>query len=219
MLRSSSWKPTPTIYRIVTPRLVLRCWQPADAPGLQTAIEASLPELRPWLRFVQSEPEPLAHKVERLRRWRAAFDQDEYFQYGVFPPDESAVWGGVAFLPRVGPGGVELSYWLRTTAHGRGLASEAVGALAQVALGVYGLARVEIHCDPANTASGAVARRMGFTHEATLARRLPGIDGRLRDRMVWTLWAEELAGSPAAAVPVQAFDALGAPVPIATRAA
>lgn len=219
MYQPSQFKPARTVYRIVTPRLVLRCWTPGDAPALQSAILASLPELKTWMRFAQPEPEPLERKVERLRLWRAAFDQDEYFQFGVFPPDESAVWGGVALLPRIGPGGLEISYWLRTTCHGRGLASEAVAALTQVAFAVYRVARVEIHCEPANTASAAVPRRLGFRHEATLARRLPGVDGTPRDMMVWTLWSDELPRSDVVAVPVEAFDAMGAPLPFAATAA
>jgi RimJ/RimL family protein N-acetyltransferase len=212
---SHDWKPERAAYRIVTPRLVLRCWTPADAPALQTAIGESLPELKRWLRFAQPEPEPVELKVARLRRWRAAFDLDEYFQYGVFTRGEPAVRGGAAILPRVGPAGIELSYWLHTACHGQGFASEAVAALVQVALGAYALDRVEIHCDPANAASAAIPRRLGFRHETTLRRRLPSIDDRsLRDRMVWTLWADELAGSPAAAVPVEAFDALDAGLPL-----
>jgi RimJ/RimL family protein N-acetyltransferase len=181
---------------------------------LQTAIRESLPELRTWLRFVQSEPEPLERKVARLRLWRAAFDRDEYFQLGVFPPDESAVWGGVALLPRVGPGGLELSYWLHSRCQGRGLATEAVTALAHVAFRAYRLERIEIHCEPANAASAAVPRRLGFRHEATLRRRLPSVDGTgpMRDRMVWSLWADEFERSPAAALPVRAYDAADAPL-------
>lgn len=212
---SQDWKPARTAYRIVTPRLVLRCWTPADAPALQAAIRESLPDLKRWLRLVQLEPEPLEVKLARLRRWRAAFDRDEHFQYGVFPPDESSVWGAAAILPRVGPSGVELSYWLHTGCRGQGLATEAVSALVQVAFGAYGLDRVEIHCDPANAASAAIPQRLGFTHEATLRRRLPAIDdGPMRDRMVWTLWADELPRSPAAAVAVRAFDALDGPLPL-----
>lgn len=210
----SDWKPARTVYRIATPRLVLRCWAPRDAPAFQAAILESLADLKSWLVFVQSEPEPLEHKVERLRRWRAAFDRDEYFQFGVFPPDESAVWGGVAFLPRVGPGALELSYWMHSGCRGRGLASEAAAALTRVAFGVYGMRRVEIHCDPVNEASAGVARRLGFRHEATLAGRLPWVDGSMRDMMVWSLRAEEFPRSPAAGVAVRAFDALDAPLPL-----
>jgi RimJ/RimL family protein N-acetyltransferase len=36
-------------YRIETERMVLRCWDPADAGLLKEAIDASLDHLRPWM--------------------------------------------------------------------------------------------------------------------------------------------------------------------------
>ena len=44
-------------YRIHTQRLVLRCWQPTDAPLLKAAIDANLEHLRPWLPWAQYEPD------------------------------------------------------------------------------------------------------------------------------------------------------------------
>ena len=58
-------------YRIQTPRLVIRCWQPADAPLLADAVTASLEHLRPWMPWVHAEPEELEAKVQRLRGFRA----------------------------------------------------------------------------------------------------------------------------------------------------
>lgn len=42
-------------YRIHTRRLVLRCWEPRDAPLLMAAIAVNLEHLRPWLLWVQHE--------------------------------------------------------------------------------------------------------------------------------------------------------------------
>ncbi|HEU4698923.1 MAG TPA: GNAT family N-acetyltransferase [Gemmatimonadales bacterium] len=215
--------PPPPAYRVVTPRLVLRCWDPADAPALAEAVTASLDALRPWMNFVQSEPEPLEAKIARLRRFRAAFDRDEDFAYGVFPRDGEVrpaavpVWGGTALHPRIGPGGLEIGYWLHTARHGKGYATELSAALTRVAFAVHGAERVEIRCEPANAASAAVPRRLGFRHEATLARRHVAPDGKLHDLMVWTLWSHEFAASPAADVPVEAFDAAGRPLATAVR--
>ena len=60
-------------YRIETPRLVLRCWEPRDADLLGEAIVASLAHLRPWMPWVAGEPLPAEERVAKLRRWRAAF--------------------------------------------------------------------------------------------------------------------------------------------------
>src|SRR5574337_2024039 len=90
-------------YRIVTPRLVIRCWQPEDAGKLKEAIDSSIEHLRPWLPWAQNEPEPLERKYERIRRWRGNFDLGTEFVYGVFDRAESRVLGGTGLHNRVGP--------------------------------------------------------------------------------------------------------------------
>ena len=43
-------------YRIVTERLVVRCYDPRDASLVKDAVDSSLDELRAWmLRFVEPE--------------------------------------------------------------------------------------------------------------------------------------------------------------------
>ena len=79
-------------YRIHTQRLVLRCWQPTDAPLLKAAIDANLEHLRPWMPWAQYEPEDLPAKIERLRRWRGEFDLGQDFAYGLFNHAESILY-------------------------------------------------------------------------------------------------------------------------------
>jgi len=69
--------------------------------------------------------------------------------------------------------------------------------------------RIEIHCGPANAASAGVARKLGYRHEATLGRRMRLADGTLRDTMIWTMFAADYPESPAARIPISAFDAAG----------
>lgn len=196
-------------YRIRTPRLLLRCWNPEDAPKLIEAIEESLAELRPWMAWTSQEPETLDQKAERLRQSRSRFDQGQDYTYGIFEPSEALVLGATGLHPRVGPQAIEIGYWVRTSHHRRGLATEATAALVRVAFEVLGLTRVEIHCDPENRRSAAIARRLGFQHEATLRRRVPTVDGTLQDSMIWSLFAEEYGAAPPAAMPIQALDAVG----------
>jgi RimJ/RimL family protein N-acetyltransferase len=54
-------------YRVRTRRLVLRCWEPADAEALNAAIDASLEHLRPWMPWANDEPADLQARIERLR--------------------------------------------------------------------------------------------------------------------------------------------------------
>jgi RimJ/RimL family protein N-acetyltransferase len=92
-------------YRVRTPRLVLRCWNPEDAPLLLGSVTESLDHLRPWLPWVANEPEPLDDKVTRLRGMRASFDLGKDFIYAILDPSETKVVGGTGLHPRVGPQG------------------------------------------------------------------------------------------------------------------
>jgi RimJ/RimL family protein N-acetyltransferase len=194
-------------YRLVTPRLVLRCWQPLDAAAVSQAIESSLDQLSPWLPWPE-EPRSFDERVDQLREQRAKLDLGQSFQYGVFAPDGARVLGGVSLFPRVGPAALELGYWLRSDAVGQGLASEASAALVRIAFELHQVSRVEIHCDPNNARSVAVPRRLGFRHEATLARRYLDVAGALTDTMLWTLFDDDYPASPVAASPLEAFDAV-----------
>ena len=82
----------------------------------------------------------------------------------------------------------------------QGLATEATAALTRLAFEWCGAVRVEIHVDPRNTASLAVAERLGYLREATLRKRLPPIrpGEPRRDEVVFSLLDEEYPASPSA---------------------
>jgi RimJ/RimL family protein N-acetyltransferase len=196
-------------YRVHTRRALLRCWEPVDAPMLTRVIEANLDHLTPWMPWIKEEPEPVEEKAARLRRFRAEFDLDQNYIYGVFTPEGSEVLGGTGLHARVGPRAFEIGYWIDVGHINQGLATEVAAALTRAAFELHRVDRVEIRCEPENGASAAVPRKLGFTHEGNLRRRLLGSGDQLRDTMVWSLFADGYAASPAASAELQAFDVLG----------
>jgi len=200
----------PPPYRIVTERLVVRCWEPRDAPLLKEAIDSSLEHLRPWMPWAAHEPQTLGEKVELLRRFRGKFDLDEDFVYGIFDADEAEVVGGAGLHRRVGVGAFEIGYWIRASRAGEGLATEAAAALTRVAFEVSGVDRVEIRTDPANERSRKVPRKLAFVEEATLRRRLH--HPAPRDVVIYTVFRGDFASSPAASAAIEAYDVTGARV-------
>ena len=203
-----NWEGPPAPYRIETERLVIRCWEPRDAPLLKHALDSSLEHLRPFMDWAQDEPEPVEAKTERLRGFRSLFDTGESFVMGIFDPDEVQVLGGTGLHPRIGPGGLEIGYWVRASATRQGIATETAAALTRVGLEVCEADRVEIRIEPRNKASFGVPRKLGFVEEATLRRRLPGHRAApLRDVTIFTLFREDF--DPAIAPRLRAFDARG----------
>jgi RimJ/RimL family protein N-acetyltransferase len=203
-----SWEGPPAPYRIETERLVVRCYEPRDAASLKEAIDSSLEHLGPWMPWVQQEPQTLEQKVELIEQFRADYESGENFAYGIFPADGREVLGGTGLHPRIGPGGLEIGYWIRASATRQGFVTESSAALTRVAFGVCGADRVEIRIEPRNQASFGVPRRLGFGEEATLRRRLPPRDsGPLRDVTIFTMFHEDF--DPALAPGMRAFDARG----------
>jgi RimJ/RimL family protein N-acetyltransferase len=203
-----SWEGPPAPYRIETERLVIRCYEPRDAPLLKEAIDSSLEHLRPWMPWAESEPQSLAEKTELLRRFRSTFDAGENFTYGIFSRDESEIVGGTGLHPRIDPGGLEIGYWVRASATRQGFITESTAALTRVGIEICAADRIEIRIEPRNEASIGVPRKLGFLEEATLRRRLPGrAGGPLRDVTIFTLFREDF--DPSMAPQLRAFDACG----------
>jgi RimJ/RimL family protein N-acetyltransferase len=203
-----AWEGPPPPYRIETERLVIRCYDPRDAALTKDAIDSSLEHLRPWMPWAADEPVSLEEKTDLLRGFRSEFDAGENFAYGIFSVDESEQLGGTGLHPRVGPGGLEIGYFIRASATRQGIATESSAALTRAGFEVCGADRIEIRIDPENVASLGVPQKLGFTEEATLRRRLPAREGEpLRDVTIFTLFREDF--DPSLAPGLRAFDARG----------
>ncbi len=196
-------------YRVETERLVVRCWGPEDAALLNTAIHESWDHLAPWMPWARGERPTLDSTLALVRRWRGEFDLDQDFVYGIFSADETSVVGGTGLHTRRGANVREIGYWVHVSQIGQGYATEVAGALTRIAFEVDGVRKVDIYCLPHNVRSAAVARKLGFTYEATLRQTLAEGDGTFSDGMLWTMLADEYATSPASRAQVKAFDIAG----------
>lgn len=186
-----------------TARLVLERWSPAHAEALQPLLEANVGRLAPWIPWRVAEPAPLPALRERLAEFSRAFDASREWRYALRDAASLALLGEVDLFPRdaerrvalADADRVEVGYWLRAEAEGRGYATEAAAGAMALGLALPGITRVEIHCDEANAASAAVPRRLGF-RLARVLEEPPAIDGGEPTRVqVWE-WAPGEAQSP-----------------------
>ncbi|NUR78559.1 MAG: GNAT family N-acetyltransferase [Thermoleophilia bacterium] len=192
----------------------MRCYEPEDAPLLKNAVDASLQHLLPWMPWARFEPQSLDEKLELCRSFRGQFDLDQNYVYGIFTPDETEQLGGSGFHKRSNEGSLEIGYWVASGAIGRGIATEVTAVQTRIGLELCGLDRIDIQVEPRNVRSLAIPRKLGFTEEGTLRRRLPpgGDDEPHRDAVVFSMLREELEGSPCMRYEYAAYDVLGEPV-------
>ena len=204
-MRSESRGPA---YRVETVRLVLRCWSPRDAPLLRASLDASAAHLAPFIPFMRDEPRTLEQTARWLRALRADFDLDRHFRYAVFDRAEEVLLGEAMLLDRAQSGDREVGFWIDERHCRKGYASEAAAALTRLAFELEGVDRVELHCSTNNVASAAVAAKLGYTHEATLGRRLTDRRGERGDIMVWVLFQKDFSETFGSGMAVRAYDVL-----------
>ncbi|MFF0295872.1 GNAT family N-acetyltransferase [Kitasatospora sp. NPDC004614] len=135
----------------------------ADAAALNAAVIANLDHLRPYMPWAANAP-TLPESEQLSVRGEQVWDEGTDFMYLLGLDAEPAlVIGGFGLHGRLGPGALEIGYWVHREHTGRGLATAAARALTEAALALPGITRAEIHCDESNTASAAVPRKLGYT--------------------------------------------------------
>lgn len=177
--------------QIGTRRLVLRLWRREDAPALHAAVNASLEHLRPWMPWIVDEPLTVADREALIGDWDRQWLNGGDAIYGVFA--EGTPVGGTGLHQRIGPGGLEIGYWIHVDHAGRGYATELAGALTATALSRPGIDRVEIHHDVANVVSGRIPARLGYTDAGTIERP-PVAAAETGTFRVWRMTANHAPG-------------------------
>jgi RimJ/RimL family protein N-acetyltransferase len=201
-------------YRIETERLVIRCYEPEDAPLLKAAVDSSIDHLLPWMPWARFEPQSVEDKVELCRMFRGQFDLDQNYVYGIFSSDETEQLGGSGFHKRANEGSLEIGYWVAASALGRGIATEVTAVQTRAGFELAGLDRIDIQVEPENERSIAIPRKLGFREDGRLRRRLEAHEegGPARDSVVFSMLREELEGSPCLQYDYAAYDAVGDPL-------
>ncbi|HEV2086778.1 MAG TPA: GNAT family N-acetyltransferase, partial [Cryptosporangiaceae bacterium] len=141
----------------------------------------------------------IAQAREFTARSEQAWDSGAEFAYAMVLTDDAAgpVLGSAGLHRRIGEGGLEIGYWVHADHVRRGRATLASALLTEAALALPNVTHVQIHHDPANTASGAVPARLGFVL-IERRERPPEAPAETPYLNVWRLTA---ADYPTSAVP------------------
>ncbi|HSE80109.1 MAG TPA: GNAT family protein [Gaiellaceae bacterium] len=166
--------------RLEDGEILLRPFAVDDAPALAVAIDDD-PELDHWTRI------PFPYTEEHALEFISTTEEKAF---AIVDRANAALLGGIG--ARIHDEGVvELGYWVRASARGRGVATRAVRLLAGWAFDELAAGRLQLTTDPANHASQRVAEKAGFQREGIL-RGYTAFKGRRRDAVMYSLLPEDL---------------------------
>jgi RimJ/RimL family protein N-acetyltransferase len=168
--------------------LLLRDWQPADAPALEPV--CGDPDVCrftsvPWT----YTPEGAGAWIARVERARGT---GAVLALAIAHAGEPQALGNVNLVRfDDAAGSAALGYWLAPAARGRGLAARAARLLCRWGFEQLRLDSVELAILPENRASQRVAERLGARRQG-LRRDSHEADGRRWDMLIYALAPEDL---------------------------
>jgi ribosomal-protein-serine acetyltransferase len=137
---------------------ILRRWRMADLEASCEAVFASLEHLRPWMPWAVDFSR--AGQAEFLAGSERDWTLGAAFNYAMLV--DEAIAGSIGLMARIGPGALEIGYWVHVAYTRRGLATAGSAALIEQAFALPDIERVEIVHDELNFPSGGVPRKLGF---------------------------------------------------------
>jgi len=145
--------------------LIVRNPKAEDAEAVCASVQASLPELEPWMPWAGP-----GYDVAAASAWIDGKFGDEHR----FIMTVGGVLVGSCGLNQFDAfnRGANLGYWLRSDATGHGFASRAAYLVARYGIEQLGFRRVEIMMSVHNDPSRRVAQRIGAVHEGIARDRL-----------------------------------------------
>jgi RimJ/RimL family protein N-acetyltransferase len=153
-----------------------------DAPALADAVGQSLDHLRPWMPWATPEAATARAQVRFLEETTLRWEQGSDHVYAMVAPGDAGIRGVIGLHRRIGPGGIEIGYWVHVAHSGRGLGLVAATAVTAAGLALPDVQRVEIHTDEANVRSASIPARLGYRLDRLDVRepQAPGETGRLQ---------------------------------------
>lgn len=160
--------------------VTLRRYRADDLDAVFQAVTESLDHLRPWLPWAADYTKDSAAGF--LAKAAADWAGGTEYNYAIIA--DGALAGGCGLMSRIGPGGLEIGYWVHRAWTRRGLATAASAALVEAAFRLPGVDRIEIVHDELNVASAGIPRKLGFTEVGRRPLDMPPPTGT---GIVWRL--------------------------------
>lgn len=153
---------------------VLRPVSPGDIPQIESALEASINELRVFMAWAH-KPQGRTQFLDRVvTQWWNYFRGDEY-EMALFDrkSGEFLVYTGFYPSPRINHNCYEIGFWTSSLHQGKGLATLATQMQIALIFEYFKGDRIEITSSIENQKSLAVIKKCGFVHEADMRNFYP----------------------------------------------
>ena len=180
--------PVAPVLPLRTERLVLRAFGPADLEPL--LLLQGDPEAVRYVPYGPRDRDAVAEVLERKVRSGSIGAAGDLLELAVVLADGTLVGDVLLALRSVEHQTVEVGYIFATAHGGRGYATEAVGALLDLAFAELGARRVVARVDARNVRSRALLERLGLRQEAYLVEK-EWFKGELSDEVDYAVLARE----------------------------
>ena len=167
--------------RLTDGRLVVRPFEPDDAPAVQAACDD--PDVAHWI-YGLPAPYGVADAEWFVADSRRRLAAEERARLAVTGAATGELLGSVSLDRFAGRQAAEVGYWIKREARRRGVALGAARLIVDWAFAELGIERLELLTYPGNEASQALAGRLGFTRECLLRGFLATEPGKDREGRV-----------------------------------
>lgn len=170
-----------------TDRLVLRRFEAGDLDAFYAY--HSLPETA---RFLPGEAKSYTKSMESVGKYaNFVFEKEgDWICLAIEAADSPGLLGEVVLKWLPGCGQAEIGWSLAPEARGKGIASEAAGALLKLGFEELGFHRIDAKLDALNTASATLCERLGMRLESTQVDKWH-YKGQWATEVVYAILADE----------------------------
>jgi ribosomal-protein-serine acetyltransferase len=167
----------------------IRPFELTDIPAIYEAILESADALKPWMPWCHAQ-----YSISETQEWVEfqieSFRQGTQYQFAIVSEEQK--FFGVCGLNGIQPENrlANLGYWIRTSACGQGIATEAARLVSRWAFANTDLDRLEIVVAVGNLASLRVAAKTGAVWEGLLRGRLR-LDGQAHDAILFSIMRDD----------------------------
>ena len=167
--------------RLTDGRLLVRPFEPDDAAAVRAGCDD--PDVAHWI-FRLPAPYSLDDAHAFISDARRRLVADESARLAIEDAATGGLLGSVGISHFADRQAAEVGYWVKREARRRGVALAAARLVIDWAFGELGIERLELLTYPGNTASQALATRLGFVRECLLRGFLEPEPGKSREGRV-----------------------------------